>query len=237
MAEYENGRIPPEALRRLSVGGSLLAGAAASFERWRVQAAEVGRTLTIASVADAYRTFEQQEDLFLKRYEVGSGPGPFGDVREYKNVKYYRARGAAVAVPGTSNHGKGLAVDIANTGAFGGSFHNWLSSTGPALGWTNTEGRSVNEPWHWVYGGSNNTPPTEDDMTPDQAAKLDAIFALLTPGQAGVKFDGDIFARLKRLEDKADATPTMVWSYKNAALNGTRDVYNIINGIKNKLSA
>lgn len=171
MAVHDNGRIPPEALTPLSVGGSLLSGAAASFERWSVQATAAGRELTITSVADAYRSFQQQHDVFVSRYEVVAGNGPFNDVRIYEGKRYVRLRGAAAAVPGTSNHGRGIAIDIKNAGDFGGSFHTWLSATGPALGWTNDEGRSVNEPWHWVYGGSNPTPPTtpttpseEDDM-------------------------------------------------------------------------
>lgn len=77
----------------------------------------------------------------------------------------------------------------------------------------------------------------EDDMTPAQAAQLSAIHDLFTAGQAGVKSEGDILARLRRLEAKADAVGTSVWGYKNAAINGTRDVYGVVNAIKTKVGA
>lgn len=149
-----NGVIPTGALTALSVGGHLLATPARAFEEWRRQAATSGRTLTITSVADAYRALAIQERVFLQRYiPQATGGGIYGDVRWYSNVRYVRRHGAAAAVPGTSNHGRGLAVDIANAGPFGGPFHDWLLATGPALGWSNAEGRSVNEPWHWVHDG------------------------------------------------------------------------------------
>lgn len=149
-----NGQIPASALTPLSIGGHLLAVPARAFEEWRRQAAKVGRVLTITSTADAYRVLALQERVFLQRYiPQATGGGIYGDVRHYKGVRYVRRHGAAAAVPGTSNHGRGLAIDVANAGPFGGEFHDWLLATGPALGWSNTEGRSVGEPWHWVHNG------------------------------------------------------------------------------------
>lgn len=149
-----NGLIPASALTALSVGGHLLAVPARAFEEWRRRAAAAGRVLTITSVADAYRVLAVQERVFLQRYiPQATGGGIYGDVRWYRGVRYVRRHGAAAAIPGTSNHGRGLAVDIANAGRFGGAFHDWMLATGPELGWSNTEGRSVGEPWHWVHDG------------------------------------------------------------------------------------
>lgn len=151
---HTNGLIPLSALTPLSVGGHLLSAPAAAFEEWRRRAVAAGWTLTITSVADAYRTLVVQERVFLQRYiRQATGGGIYGDVRWYRSIRYVRRHGAAAAVPGTSNHGRGLAVDIANAGPFGGKFHDWMLKTGPALGWSNTEGRSVGEPWHWVHDG------------------------------------------------------------------------------------
>lgn len=151
---HVNGQIPASALTPLSVGGHLLSAPAAAFEEWRRQAAKAGRVLTITSAADAYRVLAVQERVFLQRYiPQATGGGIYGDIRWYRNVRYVRRHGAAAAVPGTSNHGRGLAIDVANAGPFGGAFHDWMLSTGPALGWSNTEGRSVGEPWHWVHDG------------------------------------------------------------------------------------
>ena len=151
---HRNGEIPTSALTPLSVGGHLLSAPAAAFEEWRRQAAAGGRVLTITSTADAYRVLAVQERVFLQRYiPQATGGGIYSDIRWYRGVRYVRRHGAAAAVPGTSNHGRGLAIDVANVGPFGGKFHEWLLKSGPALGWSNTEGRSVGEPWHWVHDG------------------------------------------------------------------------------------
>lgn len=218
MTTYPNGQIPTSALTGLSVGGYLLSGAAASFEMWRSQAAAAGRTLTITSAGDAYRSLERQVAVFQERYEArATGDGPFGDVRTWNGVRYVRMSGAAAAVPGTSNHGKGIAVDIANAGGFGGPFHNWLTSSGPALGWSNAEGASVNEPWHWVHLGSNPTTPTdpipEDDMFTDtDRARLSAVYDAIFTGGTSTPAGMSLFARLEHHAQAAPAkAASAVW--------------------------
>lgn len=153
---YANGLIPLSAMRQLSTGGYLLANAAAAFETWRVQAAAAGFDMRPTSNSDAFRSLAVQEILFFARYSlVDYGRRTNGAVKTYRGVTYYLKPGFAVAAtPGSSNHGKGLAVDIKNSGGFGGAYHNWMSRTGPALGFNNVEGRSINEPWHWVHSGA-----------------------------------------------------------------------------------
>ena len=178
---HVNGLIPTSALTALSVGGHLLATPARAFEEWRRQAAAAGRTLTITSVADAYRPLAVQERVFLQRYiPQATGGGIYGDVRHYKGVRYVRRHGAAAAVPGTSNHGRGLAIDVANAGPFGGAFHDWMLKTGPELGWSNVEGRSVNEPWHWVHdsvtiAASGSTAGAAAPLKPTAPMSVEAI--------------------------------------------------------------
>lgn len=214
---YPNGQIPTRALTGLSVGGYLLSGVAASFEVWRSQAAAAGYTLTITSAGDAYRSLDRQIAVFLQRYiPQATGGGIYGDVRWYRNVRYVRRHGAAAAVPGTSNHGKGLAVDIANAGPFGGPFHDWLLATGPALGFTNTEGRSVHEPWHWVHDGVTrptlpNTATTqeEDDMfTSEDRALLSNLYSAMFKG--GSSMPGGV-SLPQRIEDRLNELPNQVW--------------------------
>lgn len=156
---YANGKIPYSAMTALSTGGYLLAAAAAAFETWRIQAARAGYDLRPTSASDTFRPYDVQERIFRDRYRAGNlrgRPGFTSDVRYWPGHGYWTRRTgtAAAAVPGTSNHGKALAVDISNAGAFGRPYHSWMSRTGPALGWTNTEGRSVGEPWHWVHSGA-----------------------------------------------------------------------------------
>lgn len=153
---YANGLIPLSAMSQLSTGGYLLANAAAAFETWRVQARTAGFDMRPTSNSDAFRSLAVQEAIFFARYSrTDYGRRTNGAVKTYRGVVYYLKPGFAVAAtPGSSNHGKGLAVDIRNAGPFGGAYHNWMSRTGPALGFTNVEGRSINEPWHWVHSGA-----------------------------------------------------------------------------------
>jgi TP901 family phage tail tape measure protein len=61
---------------------------------------------------------------------------------------YRSGRGNLAATPGTSNHGYGLAADIAANG------QGWLAANGPRFGWYPTGlGFSQREPWHFDYKG------------------------------------------------------------------------------------
>lgn len=59
------------------------------------------------------------------------------------------------AVPGTSNHGKGLAVDLCGGVQSEGSVQfNWLRANSTRFGWTHPAWAYSGpfEPWHWEYG-------------------------------------------------------------------------------------
>lgn len=146
---YANGLIPADAMTALSVGGFMLPAAASNFELWRAHATKDGYNLTITSAADAFRTYAIQERIFRERYTTFPLWGR--PTKVWNGVKYWLKPGqATAAVPGTSNHGRGLAVDIRNAGSFSGPFYRWMAQTGPLYGFSNSEGRSINEPWHWV---------------------------------------------------------------------------------------
>lgn len=100
-------------------------------------------------LTDSYRPYHVQEAIFRRRYRPGSG----FDTRTWNGVAWYRVTGAAAAVPGTSNHGLGLAVDCADLAESGFYGRRYLQLVGmaPEYGWTNNEGRKVNEAWHLVY--------------------------------------------------------------------------------------
>jgi hypothetical protein len=119
----------------------------------------------------AWRSLETQERLFDRVKYPSTGrylPGrtsPYGDYRRYKGQVWGRVVGAAAAVPGTSNHGSGLAVDVKTSRSAGDpaypkavvftSFNDpdrlAFLKVAAAHGWYDTEGRSVNEPWHLTY--------------------------------------------------------------------------------------
>lgn len=201
MVTYANGQIPTSAMTRLSVGGYLLPAAANNFELWRAHAARDNRNLTITSAADAFREYAIQERIFRARYTTTYLPGR--PTKRWNNVTWYlKPNQATAAVPGTSNHGKGLAVDIKNAGGFGGSFYKWMAATGPLYGWSNAEGRSINEPWHWVndnkprgaLGSIGGALAGQEDDMPSAQEVANAVLDTLIP-RAGLAAGGSTTLR------------------------------------------
>jgi len=163
--DHSNGNIPLSALTTLSwaPGHRLRSDAAAAFES--LNQAYRARFGTSISITDSYRTLAAQQHLYETK-----GPG-------------------LAAVPGTSNHGWALAVDLGGgINSFGTAQHVWMVANGPAYGWIHPtwarQGGGREEAWHFEYDGNTTNPPTEDDMTPDQAAQLTRIHDMIAvPGQ------------------------------------------------------
>ncbi len=153
-----NGQIPASALVAISgvAGARLRLGAAAAWEALRAAVhATHGWWPTPTGPTDAYRPLAVQESIFRARYTTTYLAG-----RPYKvwaGVRWYQRAGTAqAAVPGTSNHGFGITVDIANVGAvnqFTAPRYLQLAPIAAVHGWSNVEGRSIGEPWHWTYTG------------------------------------------------------------------------------------
>lgn len=93
--------------------------------------AETGQRLGIVS---SYRTTDVQAQLFLEK-------------------------GAIAAAPGTSNHERGQAIDVAGAGSLGqfdAPLYLWLSANAGRFGWRHPSimepgGSGPLEPWHWEY--------------------------------------------------------------------------------------
>lgn len=149
---YPNGQIPLNKLTAIKPHGWLMADAADSYNRLRKKLPWLQPT----SAGDAYRNYERQENVFKQRYKPQQiGNGPFNDVRWWRGVRYVRVTGAAAAVPGTSNHGKGRTVDFGGLGGYGGARFKEFAAIAGDYGWNNNEGRSINESWHWTYVPEN----------------------------------------------------------------------------------
>jgi hypothetical protein len=129
----QNGNLDPASLCPLwmAPGERLRADAAAAFNKMsKYHAATTGSPLC---VTDSYRTYSEQ-------------------------VALYRSKPGLAAVPGTSEHGWGKAVDFcggvqdtlsaasawmrANAGRFGWFHPSWAEPSG-----------SKPEPWHWEFNG------------------------------------------------------------------------------------
>lgn len=132
---------------------------------WDALAHEVRRRYGwTPALTDSLRSYEVQERIFLERYTTTYLPGR--PVKIWKGRAYFLKPGqATAAVPGTSNHGKGLAVDVTALGGFNGTRFKQLAAVAPAYGWTNTEGRAIGEAWHWGYTGTY-TPPAPARPSP-----------------------------------------------------------------------
>ncbi|MBL8931553.1 MAG: M15 family metallopeptidase [Kineosporiaceae bacterium] len=127
----DNGRLPASALCTLwNRQEKLRADAAVSFAKLNVAYRQAfGRDICIV---DGYRTLSEQ-------YRIKS------------------LRPGYAATPGTSEHGKGLAVDLCGgAGVAKTSTFTWLRAHATDFGWVNPEwagpgGSGAYEPWHWEY--------------------------------------------------------------------------------------
>uniref|UniRef100_UPI00084941B7 M15 family metallopeptidase n=1 Tax=Cellulosimicrobium cellulans TaxID=1710 RepID=UPI00084941B7 len=129
---YGNGQIPTDVLCEVSFapGDLLRCDAAHQFEALNAKYREAFGT--DISVTDSYRSFDEQ-------------------------VSMKASRGYFAAVPGTSNHGWGLALDLGGgIQDYGTAQYEWMRANAPAFGFDNPEwaraGGSKNEPWHWEFG-------------------------------------------------------------------------------------
>ncbi|MGY1619841.1 D-alanyl-D-alanine carboxypeptidase family protein [Geodermatophilus sp. SYSU D00691] len=130
---YPNGLIPPSALCPIGVGGhSLRCDAAAAWKA--MSTAFAGTFGTPICITDSYRTYASQ-------------------------VRLYGQKPALAAVPGTSNHGWGLAVDLCGgIESFGTPQYAWMVANAGRFGWLHPTwadpGNGREEPWHWEYAGT-----------------------------------------------------------------------------------
>lgn len=126
LLQYGNGKIPVELLTPIGINSHrLYAPAAEGFIAMRAAAAAEGIDI---GVTDSYRTYEQQVDLAARK-------------GLYKN-------GGLAAVPGTSKHGWGMAVDI-DVDPAGLA---WMRANAERFGFVENVPR---EPWHWEFVGAN----------------------------------------------------------------------------------
>lgn len=184
-------------------------------------------------ITGALRSYAIQKQIFLERYQhayIQYAPGKV-DGRLWPsslggdNRYWYRKPGeAAAAVPGTSNHGGGVAVDVKTSREPGDPtydtsvvFGSWADVDRTSFlrvaeehGWADDEGRSVGELWHLTYypdrdkhkGEKPKPLPKEDEfmagLTEDEQNELkdDANVAAIKASQAVDK--------LERIEATAD---------------------------------
>lgn len=125
---YSNGKIPKDLMCTLWDGRHRLRpDAAVALAKLNVAyEEEFGEEL---SITDSYRSYEAQVDLKRRKPRLAGKPG-------------------------TSNHGWGRAIDVANVD-FRDREYTWLRENAPKYGWDNPSWARSNgskpEPWHWQY--------------------------------------------------------------------------------------
>lgn len=219
-----NGRIPLSLLTEVpSMPGAFLRpDVAVSWEAVRADVhREFGWWPAITSTVDAYRPYSVQERIFRQRYtpDVVTGIDP----RQWNGRVWWRRAGfAAAAVPGTSNHGMGTTVDVAGM-RYGSTRFNQFSKVAAKHGWSNAEGRTVNEAWHWNRLGAAALPDVEEeepDMRDDERTWLRELHAAIGAGGAiGLDEKATALAILRRLDAMDDAVKADTWDIRLALSN------------------
>lgn len=209
LAGQQNGKLPSSLLvkpgfpgRPLGLMYPLAANAWVALAR-DVQA-QFGEVLTVTSTGDAYRSYDHQVQTFTTRYTTTVLPGR--PTKVWNGVTYWQKPGTAMAaVPGTSNHGWGLAADTclwrdnaivgitANMPMF-----NWmlLNAFRYGLSW-----EAQSEPWHLRYWSGDTIPaavqppptptPTPPTTTPGEDEEVFVQFARSINPSLG---PGEVFA-------------------------------------------
>jgi hypothetical protein len=186
VAMAHNGQLAPQLLRTIGTNGGQLERSVAArcwFALYVSMAAAgfTGADALTYTPGGTYRTLNQQTQLFMQRWQIApeapanlSDPAIIQHWHDAAGHRFYsgawwvlRPGVARAAVPGTSNHGVGLACDtalgatpstarsIASTCANGRTGLSWLLAPAPAaygavcnavsLGWS---WESQAEPWH-----------------------------------------------------------------------------------------
>ena len=130
---YPNGLIPPSAMCPLGAAGHVLRCDAAAAYRAMSAAFATAFGAPIC-ITDSYRPYAGQ-------------------------VRLYGQKPALAAVPGTSNHGWGLAVDLCGgIERYDTAPYAWMKANAGRFGFLHPDwaepGRGREEPWHWEYAGT-----------------------------------------------------------------------------------
>jgi hypothetical protein len=168
--------------------GKLTPAAAASWQAMAAHAWRDGVVLLPTSPADSFRPLAVQQRIFADRYtttDQGNGS------RVCSGKRWWKRKGVATAAcPGTSNHGRGEAVDVSDAS---GARLAWLEEHARTYGWA---WELDSEPWHLHYLLGDALPPgidqEADDLTPDEHTEL------LNIRQTGINTESRVVGLEKR---------------------------------------
>jgi hypothetical protein len=154
-----NGLLSPSELAPIA-GGWLAKPAAAAWNAMNIEARRSGLELLPHGPRSSYRTLAQQQELW--------------------NL-YTQGKGSLAARPGTSNHGQGIAVDLATQ-----QMRALLDRIGAPYGWSKAWSDAQSEWWHVCYqsghySGPDPGPTATTPPIPDIPEDTMALFVATMP--------------------------------------------------------
>lgn len=173
LAGQRNGQLEPNLLVDVHGGGQLHHLAAKAWQNAVDACARIGVSLTY-TYGGMYRTLEQQTSLFEQRYTRTPMDRPF---KTWNGHRWYQRPGVAMAAtPGTSNHGLGLAIDMAigthpREARYIAS-HPQFGEITKILVDAGFSFEAQSEPWHVRLVCGDDVPEPKPDA-PDGAAKVE----------------------------------------------------------------
>jgi hypothetical protein len=177
-----NGKLTDKMMKKVKCGGVMWSEAADAFNAMYDAALAAGHKLR--NIGD-YRPFEGQLSMFMDRYDQKPTGRKPEITRNYQGKTWYLKKGKSPSgTPGTSNHGFGLAIDlaidakgkIANIG--GTKAYAWMCENAPSYGFylqgapTKADGKPnpEYEAWHWQYCIGDKVAPALSGAAPAPVA-------------------------------------------------------------------
>jgi D-alanyl-D-alanine carboxypeptidase len=185
LRSVENGKLGKALLKKTKIGALMWTDAALGLDLLVQAAAKDG--ITLVNIGD-YRPYARQVTMFKDRYSLKDmGRKPQVKRVWNKQVYYLKPGKSPSATPGRSNHGTGLAVDLAvkdkkgNIKSLGSDRKamRWMCNNAPKYGFylqTDDPKSAHWEPWHWQYA-------VGDDKTPAIWAAIAAYAAAVNAAQ------------------------------------------------------
>jgi hypothetical protein len=177
VAGHAPGKLPDSILAKVD-GGKLHWRAANAWKAMKAAAKADGVELKPTSAGDLYRSYDSQRSGFLQRHTTTPVPG--AKQRQFEGKTWYLKRGMApLAVPGTSQHNSGLAVDVHTAS---GPRLDWMVANCAKFGWSWEV--VPEEPWHIRYVEGDNPPEAVKAWMAANPSEVASAGAVAAPSAA-----------------------------------------------------
>ncbi|MEV0721114.1 M15 family metallopeptidase [Asanoa sp. NPDC050611] len=237
----ENGRLPRAVLVVQPGSAPKLTMCRTAMRSLEAMAAEarkaIGLRLRVGFSNDSYRPLNVQERLFRERYQRGPGPDSAFWDSDGDGVKERWSKKdpdlATAAVPGTSNHGLGLACDFVLDS--GDRILTWLIKHADEFGFS---AELQKEPWHWHYHAGDAIPAATRAYEEDEMAYTEGqmrAFAWQYNGRGLANNDqnpdgnisalgafNEILLTVRKIATKVDLSPAELAAIREASKQGAQ---------------